>query len=403
MTICAISNMVAFMQKGLKEDSKAYEEYKKIGLTIDSYLMKKFPKEDEKRVYTKELPERVRPIYSYHAFEEECDRQKHWSDRNVERVWNVRTGSHKNFIFNCPDCSHEFVARISNICYRDEWCPYCRGDNLCSDDNCYFCFLKSFASHSRADEWNYIKNNNTPRQICKHSNKEYHMICYNCKHEDEVRISKITGKREYGCAFCSRRRLCENEKCEMCFKHSFASHYRSQFFSKENDISARMFLKCSDKECKFNCDRCKRVFSAKLSNITSGNTWCPFCKNKTAKKLLKFLEKLFEYIKIEQTFEWSKGKRLYRYDFYIELLNLIIELDGGQHFKDVRKWKSSFKEQQKRDRYKEDIALEHGISVIRISQEDVWHDRNDWQNKLKSALKKYDTPTLIKIGKEYNN
>ena len=42
-------------------------------------------------------------------------------------------------------------------------------------------------------------------------------------------------------------------------------------------------------------------------------------------------------------------------------------------------------------------ALENGYSCIRILQTDVWHDQNDWQNRLREVIKSYDHPTIIYV------
>lgn len=57
---------------------------------------------------------------------------------------------------------------------------------------------------------------------------------------------------------------------------------------------------------------------------------------------------------------------------------------------------------QKNDKYKMKLANENGYSVIRIFQVDVWNDKNDWENNLNKAIKKYNNPTNIFIGKTYD-
>ena len=79
----------------------------------------------------------------------------------------------------------------------------------------------------------------------------------------------------------------------------------------------------------------------------------------------------------------------------IESLNLLIELDGAQHFRQVMNWKDPV-ETRKRDIYKMNQALINGYSVIRILQEDVWIDKNNWETNLKSAILDID-PGIPKI------
>uniref|UniRef100_A0A6C0K8A0 DUF559 domain-containing protein n=1 Tax=viral metagenome TaxID=1070528 RepID=A0A6C0K8A0_9ZZZZ len=77
---------------------------------------------------------------------------------------------------------------------------------------------------------------------------------------------------------------------------------------------------------------------------------------------------------------WCRQRGCFRYDFYIPSLNLIIELDGEQHFKSVSKWKNSGITLMKRDVYKMRAANSNGLRLIRIMQQLVWDNDTDWLN-----------------------
>ena len=105
-------------------------------------------------------------------------------------------------------------------------------------------------------------------------------------------------------------------------------------------------------------------------------------------------------IRRQARFEWCKNKTRLPFDFCIKHYKLIIELDGPQHFKQISNWTSP-EETKDRDEYKTKCANTNGYSVIRILQQDVWNDKNDWENKLIRAIKMYDKPTNVFIGDEY--
>ena len=69
---------------------------------------------------------------------------------------------------------------------------------------------------------------------------------------------------------------------------------------------------------------------------------------------------------------------------------MIFELDGRQHFQQVRNW-SSPEEQFENDKYKEECANENGYSVIRLLQEDVFNDTFDWVKELYDAIEEIKT------------
>ena len=56
---------------------------------------------------------------------------------------------------------------------------------------------------------------------------------------------------------------------------------------------------------------------------------------------------------------------------------MLLELDGAQHFWIAKRYYTD--SGAARDRQKETWALQHGLCVIRVLQEDVWNDRHDWQ------------------------
>lgn len=85
------------------------------------------------------------------------------------------------------------------------------------------------------------------------------------------------------------------------------------------------------------------------------------------------------------------GKYQYRFDFLVIFDNgkeLIIELDGRQHYEQVSNWNNPFLIQI-RDKYKEFKASKNNIPLIRCFQEDVYSDKNKWKTKLKKQLKRY--------------
>ena len=70
-------------------------------------------------------------------------------------------------------------------------------------------------------------------------------------------------------------------------------------------------------------------------------------------------------------------------------MQIIIELDGLQHFKQVSNWDSP-ENQFCNDMKKTMMACDNGYRVIRIIQEDVQNDSYDWYSVL------YDTITRSK-------
>jgi len=115
------------------------------------------------------------------------------------------------------------------------------------------------------------------------------------------------------------------------------------------------------------------------------NHGCPSCINKTEYKFYNTLKEIYPTIKRQYKVGWCKNKLYLPYDFAIEELKIIIELDGEQHFKQISNWTSP-EIQIEKDKFKINCANKNGFSVIRILQNDVSKDNFDWITEIKSNI-----------------
>jgi Zn finger protein HypA/HybF involved in hydrogenase expression len=130
---------------------------------------------------------------------------------------------------------------------------------------------------------------------------------------------------------------------------------------------------------------------------------CSKCKNKTQTIILNYIIENFPFKIIpEKKFKWclSKKENQLPFDWCIPELMLLIECDGRHHFKNIARWHSEFEIVVANDVYKMKCAMEHGYTILRIHQEDVWNNTFDWQTKLFSAIKTYTYPRMRRIAKD---
>jgi very-short-patch-repair endonuclease len=118
---------------------------------------------------------------------------------------------------------------------------------------------------------------------------------------------------------------------------------------------------------------------------------CPICKNKTEKIVINFLQDK----KINTIIKFKLANDTKKYDILCKDYKIIIEIDGAQHFKDIKFFKSTAKENQENDKNKMLKAMKQGFSFIRIFQEDIWNDKIDWQNIILNNLKIRYKPNLL--------
>ena len=306
---------------------------------------------------------------------------KYWSYKNKIKPRYIFRGSHNKYWFNC-ECGHTFNYSLGHIS-NGLWCPYCSNHKLCDSKDCKQCFEKSFASSEKAKYWSE-KNEVKPRDVFKNSNNKYLFIC-KCSHQFDSNLGNICNGK--WCPYCSNppHKLCDLEDCKSCFEKSFASTEKAKYWSEKNEIKPRYIFKNSNNKYWFNCDK-QHIFYSCLNGISNG-CWCPYCINKTEQKVYEQLIIFYRTLQQQYKVEWCKKKSYLPFDFVIPEHNIIIELDGRQHFTQVSNW-SSPEEQQINDKYKMDCANKHNYSVIRLLQEDVFYDTYNWLEELNENIKK---------------
>lgn len=302
-------------------------------------------------------------------------------------------GNNTKYDFKCDICQHTFRLTICHV-KRGVWCGYCSvpPKTIC---NCDICYVRSFASNPKSK---FLADKTIdPRIICIQSDRKYLFKCDICLHEFDKPISSITSKNNPSwCPYCVNQKLCD---CDICFYKSFASHPKSQYIV-DKTIEINKITIASGKKLEFECDLCLSWFTSAVYHVTSINNprWCPFCKNKSEKLLHEYLIKIFPDLIYQYKAEWCKKRNYLPFDICIPSLNIIIELDGRQHFMQVRNWGNPT-QNQSTDKYKMLCAVQNGYSVIRLQQEDLFYNKIDWKNELNKFIKKYETPVIIFIDK----
>jgi very-short-patch-repair endonuclease len=130
-----------------------------------------------------------------------CNKSKYWSNKNIETPRQIPITSNKKYIFKCDICNHEFSKVISDVS-SGHWCGFCGHKKLCNDENCLFCFNKSFASCKMHKCWSN-KNSKIPRQVFKMSHDIYIFNCDCCNNEFKSRIAHVSSG--HWCPYCKHK------------------------------------------------------------------------------------------------------------------------------------------------------------------------------------------------------
>lgn len=156
------------------------------------------------------------------------------------------------------------------------------------------------------------------------------------------------------------------------------------------------------------CLRCNEYFKQKPYDHLSGSG-CLVCINKTEHIIYIFLSGHGFAVTNQKSFDDCRNVRPLPFDKFLEEYNILLEIDGDQHFSIVPRWhkKISLLERQETDFKKMNYALKNGFTIIRIYQTDVINNSYDWKTDLLIHIKHYDIPQIIYLSKndkyhEYN-
>ncbi len=297
---------------------------------------------------------------------------------------------------NLEDCNHIFASSIQNRIVNNTGCVYC------IDTPQKICYHQSieFLYPEIAKQWDHEKNGDLkPHQVSKCCDEKVYWKCEKgCDYKDSCDddachhrwISNIPNrtKNNRKCPYCS------GGTDKVCFHKSLAflgkDHLDEWDYEKNSllGLTPETISYKSNKKvfwiCKYN-----HPYECIVNQKVTG-CYCPECKYTTEKKLMDFLEEnLFYTIKKEVTFSYCRNlytNSLYRFDFYIEELNLIIELDGEQHFQYIKSWNNDVKIQIASDVYKMFRVNSRNISVIRLLTSDVYQNKNNWKETLLDVI-----------------
>ena len=317
-----------------------------------------------------------------------------WAEKNSVSPREVFKAARKKYWFSCP-CGHDFDAALYSV-MGGSFCPYCclPPKKLCQNKECKECFNKSFQSYPKSRYWSE-QNEVTPREVFKSSLQKFLFNC-ECGHEFDSKLDYVSSG--VWCPYCSSppKKLCSDIDCRQCWNKSFASSIHVKDWSIENKITPREVFKSSTVKFWFKCQN-NHEYKSSLDDKTGHDSGCPDCKNKTETKLYKWLKTNNHTFISQVAIKQCKKQRRLKYDFLSEDFDIIIELDGPQHFRQISNWQSP-EEAHDNDLFKTRKALENGYSVIRILQEDVLYDTNDWEDKLTKYLHEHDKPTCVFIN-----
>ena len=148
------------------------------------------------------------------------------------------------------------------------------------------------------------------------------------------------------------------------------------------------------------CDKKHKEYRVR-PDLYNNRRRCPYCKNKTERIIAAILT--YFGIRFKRGHVVKINDKWREYDFYLPDYNVVIELDGVQHFKYVHlyhKGKRTLKKGREHDQQKMEYCKDgkfefegeepqHGCTMVRLEQEHVYNASFPWQYWLKTTLEKH--------------
>ena len=188
----------------------------------------------------------------------------------------------------------------------------------------------------------------------------YEILCDNCKSKHWIVESLL--KAGYGCPYCSKN---STKVFQGVNDIATTDPWMIKYFY--NPDEAKKYRKTSKHKITTICPICHKIQPKQkpIKDIYKNCGCGCSCENKMSFPEMVMCN-LFDQFHIKYIKELSKndfdwvGK--YRYDFYLQDFNSIVEVHGIQHYKQTPFNNSNLFEQQERDRIKLNNALNNGIA-----------------------------------------
>jgi predicted DNA-binding protein YlxM (UPF0122 family) len=179
------------------------------------------------------------------------------------------------------------------------------------------------------------------------------MLFYCSKgHEWPAKLGNITHNHQ-GCPYCSGRYPIVGETDLWTTNKIIAG-------SLLHPEDGYRFTQFSSKKVDFVCPNCGEILNRAISNVSQKGLSCHICGDGISYPN-KFMASVLKQLNIDYIPEFQIDDANYRYDFYIPVYNLVIEMHGRQHYEDWNRKGISCEDVQLNDRLKFIFAVEHGV------------------------------------------
>ena len=307
------------------------------------------------------------------------DLVKEWDfEKNTLKPDEVTRGTNKKVWWKCEK-GHSFEQSIANRTVLGQKCPYCVGQRVIVGET----DLATTHPHL-LKEWDYKKNTILPTEISYGYTKKVWWVCEKGHNYDMSVSHKVI--RDSKCPICLYRKVLVGYNDLQTTNPELIKEWD---FDK-NTIKPTEITKGYDKKVWWKCKNGHSFEQNAYKRISRGDG-CPICSASRTEQLVN------EYL-VGRAYEreWVQkiGINNRRYDFYIHDKNVVIEVDGVQHFEESNKFfntNTSYKYRRTADTQKNNHLLKLGIPLLRIPGLDMVRTKinikeEDYYESIKSKI-----------------
>jgi formylmethanofuran dehydrogenase subunit E len=321
----------------------------------------------------------------------ELDKMFDFSNVTKEHIIN---GCYSKIPLTCLTCDYNWTRSISHLFNHKSGCPECYGNTPWT----YERVIERIKDRELDKIFDFSQV--TKEHITNGQYSKIPLTCLTCDYNWTRSISYLFNHKS-GCPNCSGNVPWTYER--------LIEEIKDPDLNKLFDFSkvTKEHIKGCDSKIPLVCLTCKYNWISTINNVFNKGRGCPMCKNKSERKFKEYFEIAYSNYSIECQYspKWcinqKTGYRM-RYDFLITTnknINIIIEVDGVQHLKYIphfhRNGEEDLEIQRERDNQKMVYSLENNISLIRILQEDVWRDKNEWKDGLDKIINLILTESIV--------
>ena len=284
------------------------------------------------------------------------------------------TGMHEDIVLLHDKCGYHWKTRLDSVINGGQRCPNC--------------------SHHRK-----LTTEDFKQQVLDAIGKDYMVLSEYKNNATKIKMRHEVCGTEY--EVCPTSIASHHSRCPKCFgnpKHT--QEEVQQIITDKLGPEFKLVSQYHNSSKPITVEHTTRhhQFDTKLNTILQDSISCPICNESHMESITRqYLIAHNITFESQKRFPDCRYRRELPFDFYLPDNNTLVELDGGQHFKEVPYFsqREGLTTRTRRDTIKDKYCTNKGINLLRIGYSEL--------DNLTKDLDKYlgKVKGIIRVGKEY--